>query len=183
MTYFTAFLTPNETLLIATLSSSDAVLLAEYLNQLKLKTGVFTELDEKIMEKIDNEEKLEATVFESEDLQAMLSEKIAVITHIVEVDFPRERVVYQSAAANTQKDCKDEPQPITHSSDTGNNRDTPLQDRTGMNLPFQQEFQTVHVSRDLTATSISQPVANPTQHRSGSDPLSSHAHAWKQRVQ
>ena len=100
----------------STLSSSYAVLLAEYLKQLKLKTGVFTEVDEKIMEKIDDEEKLESIVFESADLQAMLSEKIVVITHTLEVDSPRERGVYQSAAANPQKDGEDEPQPMTHSS-------------------------------------------------------------------
>ena len=159
-----------------TLSSFDAVILAEYLKQLKLKTVVFTELDEKIMAKIEDEEKLESTVFESADLRAMLSEKIAVITHTLEVDSPCERVVYQSAAANTQKDNGNEPQPMTHSIDTGNNRDTPLQDRMGMNLPSQQEFQTVHVSGDLTETSISQPAANPTQHGSGSDPPSSNVH-------
>ena len=52
--------TPN-----STLSSSDAVLFAEYLKQLKLKTSIFTELVKKIMEKIDDQKKLETTVFES----------------------------------------------------------------------------------------------------------------------
>ena len=110
----------------------------------------------------------------------MLYEKIAVITHTLEVDSPRERVLYQSAVANTQKDGEDEPQPMTHSNDTGNNRDTLLQDCMGKNLPSQQEFQRVHVSGGLTATSISQPAANPTQRRSGSDPPSSHTNGKRE---
>ena len=39
------------------LSSSDALLLAEYSKQLQLKTGIFTQLDEKIIEKLDDEKK------------------------------------------------------------------------------------------------------------------------------
>ena len=72
------------------LTSSDAVLLAEYLKKLRQKADIFNELDEKIIEHTDDEEKLEAAVFESGDLQTMLSEKIAVLSHTVEVDSPRE---------------------------------------------------------------------------------------------
>ena len=38
------------------LSNSDTLLLAQSLKQLQLKTDSFTELDEKVIEKIDNEE-------------------------------------------------------------------------------------------------------------------------------
>lgn len=51
------------------------------MKQLQFKIGIFTKPDEKIIEKSDDEEKLEATVFESADLQAMVSEKIALIAH------------------------------------------------------------------------------------------------------
>ena len=61
------------------LSNSDTLLLAECLKQLQLKTSVFTELGEKMIEKVDDEEKVEATVFKSAKLQAMLSEKIALV--------------------------------------------------------------------------------------------------------
>ena len=49
----------------STLTSSDAVLLTEYLKQLSRKADIFNELDEKIIENTDDEEKLEAAVFES----------------------------------------------------------------------------------------------------------------------
>ena len=144
----------------ATLSSSDAVLLEEYSKQLKLKASVFAELDEKIIEKTDDEKKLEDAVFESADLQAMLSEKIALISHILEVDSPRRQVRPQSVTANTHKDTRDEPQPSTHSSEAGNGRDSPPQDHTEKSLPSQQESPTVHLSEDRNTTSAGQSLAH-----------------------
>ena len=60
----------------ATLEDSDTILLSEHCKQLRLKADTFTDLDEKIIQRTDDEEKLEAAVFESADLQAMLSEKL-----------------------------------------------------------------------------------------------------------
>ena len=72
----------------STLTSSEAILLAEYQKQFRRKAEIFNELDEKIIENTDDEEKLEAAVFDSADLQSMLSEKIALISHTLEVDSP-----------------------------------------------------------------------------------------------
>ena len=52
-----------------TLCSSDSLLLAECSKQLQLKTSIFTQLDEKIIEKLDDEENLENTVCEPVELQ------------------------------------------------------------------------------------------------------------------
>ena len=79
----------------ATLSDSDAILLTEYWTQLKLKASILMVLDEKIIGKIDDKQKPEDAVFESADLQGMLSGKIAFTAHILEVDSPRERLMPQ----------------------------------------------------------------------------------------
>ena len=64
-----------------TLEHSDMVLLAEHGKQLKLKVDIFTELDKKVIKKTNDEEKLEAAVFESAYLQTM-SEKLPLFrTH------------------------------------------------------------------------------------------------------
>jgi len=42
---------------------------------------MFKELDDKIIDKVKDEEKMETAVFEAADLQAMLSEKITMIAH------------------------------------------------------------------------------------------------------
>ena len=76
----------------STLTSSEAILLAEHQKQLRRKAEIFNELDEKIIENTDDEEKLEAAVFDSADLQSMLSEKIALISHILEVYHPMDEL-------------------------------------------------------------------------------------------
>ena len=92
----------------STLSSSDALLLAECLKQLQLITGIFTQLDEKTIKKIhvDDKEKLENAVFKLADLKAMLSQKIAFITHTLELDSSRERSVIQSITTNSHNDSE-----------------------------------------------------------------------------
>ena len=50
------------------LTNSDTILLAEHLKQLRWKAEMFNELDEKIIERTDDKEKLEAATFESVDL-------------------------------------------------------------------------------------------------------------------
>ena len=67
-----------------TLEHSDAILLAEHCKQLQHKADVFTELDKKIIQNTNDEEKLETAVFESADLQTMLSEKITLISYTLE---------------------------------------------------------------------------------------------------
>lgn len=127
----------------STLSSSDALLLAECSKQLQLKTGIFTQLDEKIIEKTDDEEKLENAVFESADLQATLSQKIAFIAHTLETDSPRERSVTQSVTTNGHNDSEASLHRETHPSDAGSDRNPPTQDSAEMSLPSHQEPQTV----------------------------------------
>lgn len=70
----------------ATLVNSEAILLAENLKQLCLKTNIFTKLDKKkIIANLEDEEKLETAVFEAADLQATISEKKAVVQHMLKV--------------------------------------------------------------------------------------------------
>ena len=56
-----------------TLTSSVAILLAEQQKHLKQKAKIFNELDQKIIANRDDEKKLKAAVFDSADLQTMLS--------------------------------------------------------------------------------------------------------------
>ena len=60
----------------STLTSSEAILLGEHHKQLRQKADIFNDLDKKIIAHTDDEEKLEAAVFESADLQTMLLEKL-----------------------------------------------------------------------------------------------------------
>ena len=46
--------------------------------------NIFNELNKKIIENTDDEEKLEAAVFDSADIQMTLSEKLALISHTLE---------------------------------------------------------------------------------------------------
>ena len=66
-----------------TLVNSNVVLLEENLKQLCLKANLFMEMHDKIIASIEDEEKLEAAVFKATDLQTTLSEKTAVIHHIL----------------------------------------------------------------------------------------------------
>jgi len=155
----------------STLTSSDAVLLTEYLKQLSRKADIFNELDEKIIENTDDEEKLEAAVFESADLQTMLSEKLALISHTLEVDSPRERIVLESASAvNIYDDTARDPPIQLHS--TVHSSNSPLQTHAQDSSQTLQESETDHVTinvhHELTqptdtpsAQNLSQPTDDP----------------------
>lgn len=75
--------------------------MVKHQKQLRQKAYIFNELDEKIIENTDDKEILEAAVFDSADLQLMLPEKIALISHTLEVDSPRERIVVEPAIHDT----------------------------------------------------------------------------------
>jgi len=63
------------------LATSDAVLLTDLLKQLQLKATLLQELDHKMIDATDDEQKLEEIVFESADLQGSLLTKIALLSH------------------------------------------------------------------------------------------------------
>ena len=105
----------------ARLDSSDTLLLTEQLKNLKAKAEVFTGLDEKIITMTDDEEKLEAAVFESADLQTMLSEKIALVTYTLQKNSPQRQVEPHAAATiNPHSDTEHDPSPEQHSHETDN---------------------------------------------------------------
>ena len=105
----------------ARLDSSDTLLLTEQLKNLKAKAEVFTGLDEKIITMTDDEEKLEAAVFESADLQTMLSEKIALVTYTLQKNSPQRQVEPHAAATiNPHSDIEHDPSPEQHSHETDN---------------------------------------------------------------
>jgi len=72
----------------AKLSDSDSVVLADNLKQLRLKADIFKDLDDRIIDKTEDEDKIEAAVYEAADLQSMLSERIAVISHALSTSGP-----------------------------------------------------------------------------------------------
>ena len=72
------------------LLSSNTLLLAECSKQLQLKIGIFTHLDEKIIENLDDKEKLEDTIHvcKSAELQKTLSQKIGFIALALQTNSP-----------------------------------------------------------------------------------------------
>ena len=52
---------------------------------------------------------MEAAVFDSADLLTMLSEKIVLISHTLEVDSPREQTVTEAATVDSHKDTESDP--------------------------------------------------------------------------
>ena len=141
----------------STLTDSDAVILTENLKQLHLKAEMFKELDDKIIDNTKDKEKLEAVVYEAADLQAMLSKRMALMTHTLMTS--SQPKVTDPAAANTQA-TSPPPQPLT----------SEIQ-------PVQQTSET-HMSG--TNTSTHQPAADPinTDHsdRVPLPPANTHSH-------
>ena len=90
---------------------SDIVLLTENLKQIRIKARVFEELDDKIIVSTEEKEKLEQVVFEAADLQASLSEKMAVIRHTLQMF--SETVVAEPAAATTHTIPPPQPQEVS----------------------------------------------------------------------
>lgn len=127
-----------------TLTSSEAVLLAEHQKQLRRKAEIFNELDLRIIENTDDEEKLEAAVFDSADLQTMLSEKIALISHTLEVDSPREQTVTESAEVDAHTP---QLQLTIHS------RNSPTQTQVQEDTPTLQESQSNHTNTNTPSDS------------------------------
>ena len=62
------------------LTDSNIASLQDYSKQLQQKATVFADIDGKIMDHLDNEDELKTMVFESEDLQATLSQKILLLS-------------------------------------------------------------------------------------------------------
>ena len=151
----------------STLTSSEAVLLAEHQKQLRRKAEIFNELDEKIIENTDDEEKLEAAVFDSADLQSMLSEKIALISHTLEVDSPRGRIVTESAAFSAHTPQLQSP---IHS------RNSPTPTQVHEDTPTLKESQSDHANTNAPSDSnqpseppITQALPHPVDDRPPGD--------------
>ena len=141
-----------------TQTDSDAIILTKNLKQLCLKADMFKALDDKIIDNTEDKEKLEAVVYEAADLQAMLSERMALIAHTLTTS--SQPKVTDPAATNTQA-TSPPPQPLTSETQ-----------------PVQQTSET-HVSG--TNTSTHQPVADPinTDHsdRVPLPPVNTQSHA------
>ena len=102
----------------ARLTDCDAILLAENLKQLQAKSHLFHKLDDKMIDAMDDEEKLEAAVFKAADLQTMLSEKIALIAHTLVTVSPLE-----SPEVTTQKPTESNVQPSSNSPASSSNEE------------------------------------------------------------
>ena len=148
----------------STLTSSEAVLLGEHQKQLRRKADIFDELDQKIIAHTEDEDKLETAVFESADLQTMLSEKIALISHTLEVDSPRERVP-ESASVDAHKDTESDPSLQLHSA--VHSRNSPIQTHVQEDLQTLQESHIDHVHTNAPHDST-QRTDSPTTHNSPS---------------
>ena len=101
----------------ATLSEPDILALTEQQKQLRLKAETFQDIDDKIIAITDDEEKLEAAVYEAADLQAILSEKMALITHTLAACTSSQSSVTASSTINTRASSVP-PQPLTDGSET-----------------------------------------------------------------
>ena len=104
---------------------------------------------------------MEAAVFESADLQTMLSEKIALILHTLEVDSPRERIVPESAAVDAHKDTESDPSLQFHSA--VHSRNSPTQTHVQEDLQTLQESHIDHVYTNVPHDSAQQ-TDSPTTH-------------------
>ena len=140
----------------STLTSSETVLLTEHQKQLRRKAEIFNKLDEKIMQQIDDEEKLEAAIFDSEDLQTMLSEKIALISHTLEVDSPREQIVAETAAVDAHTS---QSQATIHSR-VNSPTQTYVQESTTIMEEFQSDHTNTQTPSDLYQLNVQPPTLN-----------------------
>ena len=113
---------------------------------------MFKELDNKIIASTEDKDKLEAAVFKAADLQVMLSEKIALISHTLMTNSDLNPT--DPAAATTQTIA-----PLLPGTTS------PPQSRSQKNQPVQQKSDTYHVkhtSNTNTDSSVHQPVADPS---------------------
>ena len=62
------------------LTDFDVASLQDYSKHLQQKATVFADIDGKIMDHLDNKDELKTMVFESEDLQTTLSQKILLLS-------------------------------------------------------------------------------------------------------
>ena len=90
------------------------------MKQLQPKAQLFEELDVKIIDAIEDEEKLEEAVFESADLQASPSVKIALIAHTLATTLP-----LQSPTVNPRTGVETDISPPSNSSTTSNSSENP----------------------------------------------------------
>ena len=134
----------------STLTSSEAILLVEHQKQLRQKVDIFNDLDDKIKAHTDDEEKLEAAVFELADLQIMLLEKISLISHTLEVDSPHQRIVLETAAVDVHKDTESDPSLQLHS--TVHSRNSPTQTQVQEDLQTLQESHIDHMYTQMLMT-------------------------------
>ena len=101
---------------------------------------------------------MEAAVFDSADLQTMLSEKIALISHTLEVNSPRKQTVTEAAIVDAHKDSESDPslQPQL----TVRSRNSPTPSQIQENTQTLQESQSSHVNTDAPSHS-NQPTDSP----------------------
>ena len=100
----------------ATLSEPDILILTEQQKQLCLKAETFQDIDDKIIAITDDEEKLEAALYEAADLQEVLSEKMALITYTLAACTSSQSSVTASSTINTRASSVP-PQPLTDGSE------------------------------------------------------------------
>ena len=92
-------------------------------------------------------------VFDSADLQLMLSKKIALISHTLEVDLPRERIVTESAAVDAHTPQLQLP---IHS------RNSPIQTQVQEDTPILKESQSGHTNAPSDSNQPSEPSITQT---------------------
>ena len=95
----------------------------------------------------------------------MLSEKIALISHTLEVDSPCERIVPESAAVDAHKDTESDPSLQLHSA--VHSRNSPTQTHVQEDLQILQESHIDHVHTNAPHDST-QRTDSPTTHNSPS---------------
>jgi len=149
----------------------DAVLLANLSKQLQLKVSLFEKLDTKIIDATKDEEKIEETVFESADLLASLSAKIALISHTLVTSSPPE-----SPAVTTRMDKETNIQPSGTPCSNSNSQETqqnskPQTDNhadhvsiTSNNVVHQPVADLSNTNHGQLASQAQPPLHDPTEH-------------------
>ena len=94
---------------------------------------------------------MEAAVFDSMDLQTMLSEKIVLISHTLEVYSPREQTVTEAATVDAHKDTESDPPFQLQLTVQG--RISPTQTQTQEDTQTLQESQSNHVNTNAPSYS------------------------------
>ena len=153
--------TANEEETYATAVISDSVLLAENLKQLRLKARVFEELDDKIIDSTEDEEKIETAVFEAADLQTTLSEKMALIQHTLQT------LSKADVAERTAPTEQTNPLPQPREPQSGK-EETPTKQQSNIK-------QVDHVSTNNSSNSSHQPAADSSNTHAHSTSHMAHA--------